>query len=251
MKFYEKNWFVILTLVIFFPLGLFLMWKYVDWSKEIKGIITGAIVALALISFSTGTHESETSGQFVKEDTKKEQQKNEEKSKENKEDTGKQEDKSDEENTTSEEEKVEDVAEKAEELEVEQPETMSKDEYKGVIRSYQSQIQLAGEDLEDLSSEMNNSGKTTNMGKDLIYAIYTGLDNADYILKGAKDDVTPPSEYETDHQELLEANQHFQNAARNLENFESSESVDDLNDALSELSVGIDNADINVRNILD
>lgn len=128
---------------------------------------------------------------------------------------------------------------------------MSKDEYKSVIKSYQSQIQLTGDDLQNLSSEINNSGKTTNKGKDLIYAIYTSLDSADFIIKGPKDDVTPPPEYEKDHNELLEANQHFQNAARALESFESNENIDDLNDALSELSIGIDDADINVKNILE
>ena len=41
MKLYEKNWFVVLMLILFFPVGLYLMWKYTKWNKVIKIVISG------------------------------------------------------------------------------------------------------------------------------------------------------------------------------------------------------------------
>ncbi|WP_330988700.1 hypothetical protein [Staphylococcus pseudintermedius] len=146
---------------------------------------------------------------------------------------------------------VEETSKKIEDSKVETSKTMTEDEYKGVIRSYQMQIQLAGEDLQKLQYEMNDSGRLTNKGKDLVYAIYGSLDGADLILKGVKDNVVPPSKYENDHQNLLDANEHFQNAARSLEDFEQSENTDSLDNALTELNIATENADIDVRNILE
>lgn len=40
MKFYQKNWFIILMMLLFPPLGLFLTWKYGRWSGRGKGVIT-------------------------------------------------------------------------------------------------------------------------------------------------------------------------------------------------------------------
>lgn len=54
MKFYEKDWFVILMLFLFFPVGLFLMWKYKkEWSTPVKGIITGCIAVFFLVALFT------------------------------------------------------------------------------------------------------------------------------------------------------------------------------------------------------
>jgi len=39
-KFYQKTWFVILMLIVFAPLGIFLMWKYKTWGKAAKIIVT-------------------------------------------------------------------------------------------------------------------------------------------------------------------------------------------------------------------
>ncbi|MEJ7540354.1 MULTISPECIES: hypothetical protein [Staphylococcus intermedius group] len=146
---------------------------------------------------------------------------------------------------------VEETSKKIEDSKVETPKAMTEDEYKGVIRSYQMQIQLAGEDLQKLQYEINDNGRLTNKGKDLVYAIYGSLDGADLILKGVKDNVVPPSKYENDHQNLLDANEHFQNAARSLEDFEQSENTDSLDNALNELNIATENADIDVRNILE
>ena len=56
MKIYEKNWFIILMLVLFFPVGLFLMWKNAKWNKTVKIIVTALIVVMAI--FSNGSEES-------------------------------------------------------------------------------------------------------------------------------------------------------------------------------------------------
>jgi len=52
LKWYEtaNSSLIIALLVLFFPLGLWCMWKYGQWSFKTKGMITGAIVLLLLIS---------------------------------------------------------------------------------------------------------------------------------------------------------------------------------------------------------
>ena len=35
-EFYKSTWFIILMLVVFFPVGIFLMWKYTNWNKNLK-----------------------------------------------------------------------------------------------------------------------------------------------------------------------------------------------------------------------
>lgn len=61
-KWYQKKWGIIFWLILFFPLGLFLMWKHSDWSKKTKWIITGIFVFLILVSStdsdSTPTNDS-------------------------------------------------------------------------------------------------------------------------------------------------------------------------------------------------
>lgn len=56
MRFFERTWFVILTLIFFFPLGLFLMWKYEKFNKVARIIVT---VIIGLAAFSTFTGESD------------------------------------------------------------------------------------------------------------------------------------------------------------------------------------------------
>ena len=56
MKISEKNWFIILMLVLFFPVGLFLMWKNAKWHKTVKIIIS--VLFAAIVIFSNGSEES-------------------------------------------------------------------------------------------------------------------------------------------------------------------------------------------------
>lgn len=48
-KFYEKNLFVILALIMFFPAGLYLMFKNKNFTKPVRGVITFIFAALLVI----------------------------------------------------------------------------------------------------------------------------------------------------------------------------------------------------------
>lgn len=54
MKWYQKTWAIILFLIIFFPVGLFLMWKYSNWNKVVKGIVTGLFCILIITNVTGG-----------------------------------------------------------------------------------------------------------------------------------------------------------------------------------------------------
>ena len=49
-RFYQKNWFAILMLFLFFPVGLWLLWKCSSYSKRTKTYITIAFFAFVAIS---------------------------------------------------------------------------------------------------------------------------------------------------------------------------------------------------------
>ena len=46
MKFYQKTWFIILTLLIFAPIGIFLLFKYTSWAKSVKIVL--AVISLII-----------------------------------------------------------------------------------------------------------------------------------------------------------------------------------------------------------
>ena len=52
-KWYKSTWFTILTLIFIFPLGLFLMWKYMDWKRWVKILITVLIIIIAITNFTS------------------------------------------------------------------------------------------------------------------------------------------------------------------------------------------------------
>ena len=47
---YERNWLVILLLILFFPLGFYGLWLSRNFSRSVKNCITG-LAALAAISW--------------------------------------------------------------------------------------------------------------------------------------------------------------------------------------------------------
>lgn len=51
-KWYQKTWGIILLLFLFFPVGLFFMWKYARWSKKAKWIITGVFIFVFIVSLN-------------------------------------------------------------------------------------------------------------------------------------------------------------------------------------------------------
>lgn len=52
-KWYKTNWFVFLMIILFFPVGLFLMWYFGKWNKTVRWIVTVAILLIASIAFIT------------------------------------------------------------------------------------------------------------------------------------------------------------------------------------------------------
>ena len=63
---YKQEWFIVLSLLFIFPLGLFLMWRYSKWPSVAKTIVTVAIVVIALSSttyvgsIKTDNHETQS-----------------------------------------------------------------------------------------------------------------------------------------------------------------------------------------------
>lgn len=50
---YQKTVWIIVLLIFFWPVGLFLMWKYASWSKKTKQIVSGVVAIYALFYFYT------------------------------------------------------------------------------------------------------------------------------------------------------------------------------------------------------
>lgn len=53
-KWYKTTVGIITLLILFFPAGLFLMWKYTQWNKKVKWIITAIFIALVFITIVGG-----------------------------------------------------------------------------------------------------------------------------------------------------------------------------------------------------
>lgn len=68
-KWYKSTWFTILMLVIFFPVGLFLMWKYMNWKTWVKVVITVAIALIVIgnMGKSPSTNKSNNSNEVKNE----------------------------------------------------------------------------------------------------------------------------------------------------------------------------------------
>lgn len=57
-RWYEKTGVIILFLILFFPIGLFLMWKYGKWNKSIKITVTVLLVVGCIGAISGGSSET-------------------------------------------------------------------------------------------------------------------------------------------------------------------------------------------------
>ena len=53
MKWYEKSWVIVLFIVLFFPVGLFLLWKYGHFKPKTKKIITAVVAVIFVFSLFT------------------------------------------------------------------------------------------------------------------------------------------------------------------------------------------------------
>lgn len=67
MKFYQKPWFTVLALILFFPVGLFLMWKNRHFNKVARVVISALLGIIVLYNIFNGdsstTHSTSTSTQ--------------------------------------------------------------------------------------------------------------------------------------------------------------------------------------------
>lgn len=73
MKWYEKTWATILFLILFFPAGLYLMWRYRNWNKILKGVITGFFALCVIANMANGGSNSNTTNTVTKESVKQEE----------------------------------------------------------------------------------------------------------------------------------------------------------------------------------
>lgn len=71
-KWYEKNVGIILFLIFFFPIGLFLMWKYSRWNKVAKIVISliGALVIIANVGNAVKVTDIKTANFAIQEQSK-------------------------------------------------------------------------------------------------------------------------------------------------------------------------------------
>lgn len=60
-KWYQKTPIIIVLLLLFFPAGLFLMWKYSRWNSKLKGVITGIIGLLFIVTLVSNPSQSNSS----------------------------------------------------------------------------------------------------------------------------------------------------------------------------------------------
>lgn len=56
-KWYQKTGWIIAWLILFFPVGLFLMWKYSDWKKAVKVIVTALFACFTIAAITSPTLE--------------------------------------------------------------------------------------------------------------------------------------------------------------------------------------------------
>ena len=47
-KWYQKTFGIILLLIFFFPIGLYLMWRYGKCNKTVKIVVTAALVIIGI-----------------------------------------------------------------------------------------------------------------------------------------------------------------------------------------------------------
>lgn len=57
---FERTWFTVVMLIVFFPVGLFTMFKYKKFNKVVRGMIT-AFCVIMFITYGTGSSEPSTS----------------------------------------------------------------------------------------------------------------------------------------------------------------------------------------------
>lgn len=59
-KWYQSTGWIIALLILFFPVGLFLMWKYTNWNKAVKWVVTGVFAFAVLVNAVGGSNSTST-----------------------------------------------------------------------------------------------------------------------------------------------------------------------------------------------
>ncbi|MDD3157273.1 hypothetical protein [Anaeromusa sp.] len=53
LPFYHQSWFVVVMLFVFFPVGLFLMWRYGSWNSKVKLVISFIFLAAVISNIAS------------------------------------------------------------------------------------------------------------------------------------------------------------------------------------------------------
>lgn len=61
MKWYQKSWVIVLFIIFVFPVGLFLMWKYTNWNKILKVVVTCIIAFVLIGNYGSSDNKAEVS----------------------------------------------------------------------------------------------------------------------------------------------------------------------------------------------
>lgn len=59
-QWYKNKKAIILLLIFFFPVGLFLMWKYSTWSKKTRWVVTGSVILLLIFGYISSYNSTPT-----------------------------------------------------------------------------------------------------------------------------------------------------------------------------------------------
>lgn len=68
MKWYNKTWFTIIMLIVFFPVGLFLMWKNEHFKKSVRIAITVFFALVIVVGMFSGDDENSVEEDAIEED---------------------------------------------------------------------------------------------------------------------------------------------------------------------------------------
>ena len=264
----KESWFIVMFILLFFPVGLYLMWRYSEWDKKPKWIVTG-VFALFVV-FNQGDDEAEEiitdepdevqaveESDEVQEETNKEEAKKaaeeerkqeeakkaaeEERKQEEAEKAAEEERKQEEAEKAAEEERKQEEAEKAAEEERKQEEAekaaeevaeLSTEEYKEIVESYMVQLITVGEDLSEFGLELENAGLTLR-AKDLIYSAHMGYDLMSERLDEELAGKTVPVEYQRFHEELLDFDRNIGEYLRDTFNASENEDLFAMENAAS------------------
>ena len=185
----KESWFIVMFLLLFFPVGLYLMWRYSEWDKKPKWIVTG-VFALFVV-FNQGDDEAEKiitdepdevqaveESDEVQEETNKEEAEKaaeEERKQEEAEKAAEEERKQEEAEKAAEEERKQEEAEKAAEEERKQEEAEKAAEEERKKENPEEEIEAAIRN--DPKAKINDLVITTDGTEALVSVTFEGREN--------------------------------------------------------------------------